>query len=133
MEALQGVFLAKREEKAKSMREEVSRLKLEDSRIKFEESNNSVKAVPKPESSLNVSYKVETREIPKLPPNKSLKGKLFGEWQATMGSNASSFINGKTMTGIEMYNCLLDVFQGLEHDEDAAVNATTTWGLLKFN
>eukprot|EP00957_Ditylum_brightwellii_P107675 8214499-Ditylum_brightwellii.AAC.2 len=63
------------------MREEVSRLKLKESRIKFEESDDSVKAVPKPESSLNISYKVETREIPKLPPNKSLKGKLLDEWQ----------------------------------------------------
>ena len=52
---------------------------------------------------------------------------------ATMGSNASSFINVKTMTGVEMYKHLLDVFQGLQHDEDAAVNATTTWEKLKFN
>ena len=29
---------------------------------------------------INVSYKVETKEIPKLPANKSLKGKIFDEW-----------------------------------------------------
>eukprot|EP00957_Ditylum_brightwellii_P115273 8790196-Ditylum_brightwellii.AAC.1 len=40
-ESLWDEFLAKREEKAKSMREEVSRLKLEESRIKFEESDDS--------------------------------------------------------------------------------------------
>eukprot|EP00957_Ditylum_brightwellii_P153742 11701484-Ditylum_brightwellii.AAC.1 len=39
---------------------------------------------------------------------------------ATMGLNASSFINVKTMTGVKMYNILLDIFQGLEHDEDTA-------------
>eukprot|EP00957_Ditylum_brightwellii_P154748 11778227-Ditylum_brightwellii.AAC.1 len=43
---------------------------------------------------------------------------------ATMGSNANSFINIKTMTGVKMYNTLLDILQGLEHDEDTAVNAT---------
>ena len=93
---------------------------------------------------------METKEIPKLPANKSLKGKIFDEWHgnfyvkmcqakvadildknyvtpdarsedyelhktkdaflknhlltATMGSNASSFINVKTMTGVKMYN-----------------------------
>eukprot|EP00957_Ditylum_brightwellii_P101484 7733590-Ditylum_brightwellii.AAC.1 len=32
-----------------------------------------------------------------------------------------------------MYNTLLDIFQGLEHDEDTAVNATAVWRRLKFN
>eukprot|EP00957_Ditylum_brightwellii_P008672 658379-Ditylum_brightwellii.AAC.1 len=32
-----------------------------------------------------------------------------------------------------MYNTLLDIFQGLEHDEDMAVNATAVWERLKFN
>eukprot|EP00957_Ditylum_brightwellii_P082787 6294281-Ditylum_brightwellii.AAC.1 len=32
-----------------------------------------------------------------------------------------------------MYNTLLDTFQGLEHDEDTAVNATAVWEQLKFN
>eukprot|EP00957_Ditylum_brightwellii_P070090 5323454-Ditylum_brightwellii.AAC.1 len=50
-----------------------------------------------------------------------------------MGLNASSLINMKTMTGVRMYNTLLDVFQGLEHDEDTAVNATAIWERLKFN
>eukprot|EP00957_Ditylum_brightwellii_P117557 8965783-Ditylum_brightwellii.AAC.1 len=49
-----------------------------------------------------------------------------------MGSNASSFINVKTMTEVKMYNTLLDIFQGLEHDEDMAVNATAVWERLKF-
>eukprot|EP00957_Ditylum_brightwellii_P008942 676750-Ditylum_brightwellii.AAC.1 len=31
---------------------------------------------------LNVSYKVETRDIPKLPPYKSLKGKIFDNWHS---------------------------------------------------
>eukprot|EP00957_Ditylum_brightwellii_P102891 7842095-Ditylum_brightwellii.AAC.1 len=68
----------------KESKEELSRmkLKLEESRIKFEESHESVKAVnARGESGLNVSYKVETKEIPKLPLNKSLKGKLFDKWQ----------------------------------------------------
>eukprot|EP00957_Ditylum_brightwellii_P114472 8728245-Ditylum_brightwellii.AAC.1 len=52
---------------------------------------------------------------------------------ATMGSNASSFINAKTMTGVKMHSMLLDIFQGLEHNEDAAVNATADWEQLKFN
>eukprot|EP00957_Ditylum_brightwellii_P009812 740019-Ditylum_brightwellii.AAC.2 len=50
-----------------------------------------------------------------------------------MGSNASSFISVKTITGLQMYNKLLDVFQGLEHEEDTAVNATSTLEKLKFN
>eukprot|EP00957_Ditylum_brightwellii_P172269 13114752-Ditylum_brightwellii.AAC.1 len=29
---------------------------------------------------INVSYKVEIQEIPKLPANKSLKEKIFDEW-----------------------------------------------------
>eukprot|EP00957_Ditylum_brightwellii_P098780 7524611-Ditylum_brightwellii.AAC.1 len=32
-----------------------------------------------------------------------------------------------------MYNTLLDVFQGLEHDEDTMVNATAIQEQLKFN
>eukprot|EP00957_Ditylum_brightwellii_P041090 3111221-Ditylum_brightwellii.AAC.2 len=31
-----------------------------------------------------------------------------------------------------MYSTLLDRFQGLEHDEDTAVNATAVWEKLKF-
>eukprot|EP00957_Ditylum_brightwellii_P056180 4258906-Ditylum_brightwellii.AAC.1 len=50
-----------------------------------------------------------------------------------MGSNASSFINVKTMIGVKMYNTLLDIFQGLEDDKDTAVNATASWERLKFN
>eukprot|EP00957_Ditylum_brightwellii_P021177 1596600-Ditylum_brightwellii.AAC.1 len=36
------------------------------------------------------------------------------------------------MTGVKMYNTLLDIFQGFEHDEDTAVNATAIWKRLKF-
>eukprot|EP00957_Ditylum_brightwellii_P040943 3100277-Ditylum_brightwellii.AAC.1 len=32
-----------------------------------------------------------------------------------------------------MYNTLLDIFQGLEHDEDKAINASAVWERLKFN
>eukprot|EP00957_Ditylum_brightwellii_P010765 815950-Ditylum_brightwellii.AAC.1 len=53
--------------------------------------------------------------------------------KATMGSNATLFINVKTMSSIKMYSKLLDVFQGQEHEEDAAINASTLWGKLKFN
>eukprot|EP00957_Ditylum_brightwellii_P063480 4818952-Ditylum_brightwellii.AAC.1 len=59
-----------------------------------------------------------------------LKNRLLTE---TMELNASSFINVETMTGVKMYNNLLDIFQGLEHDEDTAVNATAVWERLKFN
>eukprot|EP00957_Ditylum_brightwellii_P160737 12237237-Ditylum_brightwellii.AAC.1 len=37
------------------------------------------------------------------------------------------------MTGVKMYNTLLDIFKGLEHDEDTAVNATAVWERLNFN
>ena len=121
------------------------------------------------EDGINVSYKVGTKEIPKLPANKSLRGKVFDDWHAsfyvkmcqaklddilsedyvkpnvedtdygeykkkddflknhllnaTLGSNANAFINVKKMSGLEMYNKLLNVFQGQEHEEDKAVNA----------
>eukprot|EP00957_Ditylum_brightwellii_P198083 15091190-Ditylum_brightwellii.AAC.1 len=52
---------------------------------------------------------------------------------ALMGLNASSFINVKTMTWVKMYNTLLNIFQGLEHDEDTSVNATAVWERLKLN
>eukprot|EP00957_Ditylum_brightwellii_P175330 13347032-Ditylum_brightwellii.AAC.1 len=42
---------------------------------------------------------------------------------ATLGSNASSFINVKTMIGLEMYERLLSMLQGQEYEEDRAVNA----------
>ena len=32
-------------------------------------------------NALNVSYKVDTREIPKLPANKALEGCIFNDWQ----------------------------------------------------
>eukprot|EP00957_Ditylum_brightwellii_P123202 9394212-Ditylum_brightwellii.AAC.1 len=37
------------------------------------------------------------------------------------------------MTGVKIFNTLLDIFQGLEHDEDTAVNATAIWEQLKLN
>ena len=52
---------------------------------------------------------------------------------ATMSSHAAPFINVRTMSGIEMYNKLLNVFQGLEHEEDTALGASATWEKLKFN
>ena len=133
----------------------------------------------KKEEGLNISYKVESKDIPKLPANKSLRGRIFDDWHAafyvkmcqaklrdiledgflppdpseneydnfkvkddylknhlltaTLGSNANSFINVKTMNGIEMYKKLLDVFQGEEHEEDKAVNAASFFEKLKFN
>eukprot|EP00957_Ditylum_brightwellii_P006346 480972-Ditylum_brightwellii.AAC.2 len=42
---------------------------------------------------------------------------------AKVESNASSFISAKTMTGVNMYNTLLDTYQGLDHDKDIDVNA----------
>eukprot|EP00957_Ditylum_brightwellii_P111550 8508765-Ditylum_brightwellii.AAC.1 len=50
-----------------------------------------------------------------------------------MGPNASSIINVKTMTEVKMHNTLLNIFQGLEHDEDTAVNTTAIWERLRFN
>lgn len=128
---------------------------------------------------LNVSYRVETKEIPKLPPNKSLKGKIFDDWHssfcvkmcraklndllaegfivpdkneagydeyklkddflknhlltATLESNASSFIDVRIMTGLQMYTKLLSVFQGQEYEEDKAVNAAAEFERLKFH
>eukprot|EP00957_Ditylum_brightwellii_P125466 9563600-Ditylum_brightwellii.AAC.1 len=37
------------------------------------------------------------------------------------------------MTGVKMYNILLDICQGLEHDEDTVLNDTAIWEQLKFN
>ena len=51
----------------------------------------------------------------------------------TIGTNTISFINAKTMDGLEMYKNLLDVFQGLEHEEDNAVNVAGKFEKLKFN
>ena len=39
----------------------------------------AVKEVTKDFDGLNVSYKVESRDIPKLPTGKNLKGKIFDE------------------------------------------------------
>ena len=47
----------------------------EEVKEKKEQSKNPSKA-----DSLNVSWKVETKEIPVLPPNKTLKGEVFDEW-----------------------------------------------------
>eukprot|EP00957_Ditylum_brightwellii_P025908 1960002-Ditylum_brightwellii.AAC.1 len=52
---------------------------------------------------------------------------------AMLESNASSFINTKTMTGLQMYNKLLDIYQGQVHEEDKAVNAVSNFERLKFN
>eukprot|EP00957_Ditylum_brightwellii_P156516 11912038-Ditylum_brightwellii.AAC.1 len=52
---------------------------------------------------------------------------------ATLESNASSFINVKTMTGLEMYTQLLTVFQGSEYEEDKAINAVSDFERLKFH
>eukprot|EP00957_Ditylum_brightwellii_P093218 7098164-Ditylum_brightwellii.AAC.2 len=43
----------------------------------------------------------------------------------TMGSNAALFISVKTMAGIEMYSKFRGVFQGKDHEEDVAINAST--------
>ena len=60
-------FLLKRKEGAKQTRE-------------AKDNNGTEKVASKSDEGLNISYKVETKEIPTLPPNKSLKGKLFDEW-----------------------------------------------------
>eukprot|EP00957_Ditylum_brightwellii_P199285 15191221-Ditylum_brightwellii.AAC.1 len=52
---------------------------------------------------------------------------------ATLESNASSFINVKTMTGLKMYQQLLTVFQGSEYKEDKAINAVSDFECLKFH
>eukprot|EP00957_Ditylum_brightwellii_P061625 4676275-Ditylum_brightwellii.AAC.1 len=52
---------------------------------------------------------------------------------ATLELNASSFVNVKTMTGLEMYKKLLLVYQGKEYEEDKAVNAASEFERLKFN
>eukprot|EP00957_Ditylum_brightwellii_P154287 11741260-Ditylum_brightwellii.AAC.1 len=52
---------------------------------------------------------------------------------ATLGSNASLFVNIKTMTGLAMYKKLLSIFQGQEYEEDKAVNATAEFERLKFH
>eukprot|EP00957_Ditylum_brightwellii_P005228 399311-Ditylum_brightwellii.AAC.1 len=39
--------------------------------------------IGKREEGINVSYKVETKEIPKLPANNLLRGKVFDGWHAS--------------------------------------------------
>eukprot|EP00957_Ditylum_brightwellii_P076097 5784376-Ditylum_brightwellii.AAC.1 len=50
-----------------------------------------------------------------------LKSNLF---TLMTGSNATSFINVKTMAGVKIHSTLLDIFQGLKHDRDMAVYTT---------
>ena len=52
---------------------------------------------------------------------------------ATLKSNTSSFINIKTMTGLEMYEKLLSVYQGQEYEEDKAIYAAAEFERLKFH
>eukprot|EP00957_Ditylum_brightwellii_P152850 11634252-Ditylum_brightwellii.AAC.1 len=40
----------------------------------------ATKTMKTKDDGINVSYKVETKEIPKLPASKSLKGEIFDEW-----------------------------------------------------
>eukprot|EP00957_Ditylum_brightwellii_P162361 12362971-Ditylum_brightwellii.AAC.1 len=42
---------------------------------------------------------------------------------ATLESNTSSFINVRSMPGLEMYEKLLSMYQGTKYEEDKAVNA----------
>eukprot|EP00957_Ditylum_brightwellii_P188030 14315406-Ditylum_brightwellii.AAC.2 len=51
---------------------------------------------------------------------------------ATLGFNASSLMNVKTMTGLEISNKLLDVFQDQEHEGDKAVSKASVFEMLKF-
>ena len=37
----------------------------------------------KKDEGLNISYKVESKDIPKLPANKSLRGRIFDDWHAS--------------------------------------------------
>eukprot|EP00957_Ditylum_brightwellii_P166719 12691259-Ditylum_brightwellii.AAC.1 len=46
---------------------------------------------------------------------------------ATMGPNAALFINVKTMAGIKLYSKLFDLFQGKDHEEGTAINASILW------
>ena len=159
-------------------REEEERVK--QVQLKREAALEHVKSnVSEKNEDINVSYKIETKEIPKLPANKSLKGKVFDDWYAsfylkmcqaklddilsvgyvkpqedndgykeyklkdnflknhlltaTIQSNAFSFINAKTMSGLDMYNKLLDIYQGKAHEEDRAVIAVEEFEKLKFN
>eukprot|EP00957_Ditylum_brightwellii_P045059 3418056-Ditylum_brightwellii.AAC.1 len=51
--------------------------------IKREVAREHIKAsISEKEDGINVSYKVETKEILKLPANKSLRGKVFNDWHA---------------------------------------------------
>eukprot|EP00957_Ditylum_brightwellii_P142677 10871220-Ditylum_brightwellii.AAC.1 len=104
---------------------------------------------------INVSYKVETKEIPKSPANKSLKGKIFDEWHGnfyvkmcqakvadileknyvTPDATSKDYELHKTKDAF-LKNHLLTAMMGsngLEHDEDTALNATAVWEQLKFN
>eukprot|EP00957_Ditylum_brightwellii_P072866 5537901-Ditylum_brightwellii.AAC.1 len=93
----------------------------------------AAKTIKTKDDGIDVSYKVETTEIPKLPANKMCQAKVADILKKNyvtpdarsedyelcktegaflknhpltpmMGLNASSFINVKTMTGMKMYN-----------------------------
>ena len=58
------------------------KLKLQKEEIKTPKEAQESKSSPTTEG-LNVSYKVETKDIPKLPAGKALKGKIFDDWHTT--------------------------------------------------
>eukprot|EP00957_Ditylum_brightwellii_P017344 1306279-Ditylum_brightwellii.AAC.1 len=51
----------------------------------------------------------------------------------TFHFNASSFLNVKTMPGLQVYQKLLSVFLGQEYNKDKVVNTTGEFEKLKFH
>lgn len=71
-------------EKSQEENEREEEERVEQVQLKREAALEHVKSnVSEKNEDINVSYKIETKEIPKLPANKSLKGKVFDDWHAS--------------------------------------------------
>jgi len=103
--------------------------RVEEVQIKKEAALDTARlSVGEKKEGLNVSYKVETKEIPKLPPNKSLKGKLFDDWHASFyvkmcQAQLDDILEEGSMAGVlgSVYEVDPDMFIDFEIDKSATV------------
>merc|ERR1712137_649193 len=52
---------------------------------------------------------------------------------STLGTNAYDFVDSKRQSGVEMWNTLLSIFQGEEHEADDAVTAAALLESMSFS
>ena len=60
-----------------------------DENVNLKSVTEPVKEITKEFDGLNVSYKVESKEIPRLPAGKLLKGKIFDDWHTNFFAKVS--------------------------------------------